>query len=377
MKIAYCLAGTYNPGGMERIVVGKANWLAAHGYEVAIVTTEQAGRPDFFPLNENISRVDLDIMYSETLQLSPIPKFFDRTRRMKWHRKKLTTFLFDFRPDITISTFGNEVTFLPKIKDGSKKIAEIHFSRWFRLQANRRGVWKWIDKVLTWQDKKALSRYDKFVGLTHEDLKNWNNVPNVEVIPNFVTIKPPKHPATLSQKSMIAVGRLAYQKGYERLIAAWAIVYIRFPDWKLNIYGGGELQSVLQHDIDTRHLESVITIHKPVSDITSRYLESSAFVLSSRFEGFGLVLTEAMACGLPLISYTCPCGPRDIIQDGYNGLLVPEGDVEALANAIIKVIEDRELRLEMGRNALEESKKYLQDDIMPRWVDLFQRVSSL
>lgn len=374
MKIAYCLAGTFNSGGMERIVVGKANWLAAHGYEVSIVTTEQAGRPDFFPLNEKITRVDLDIMYSETLQLSPISKFFERTRRMKLHRQKLAAFLFDFRPDITISTFGNEVMFLPKIKDGSKKIAEIHFSRWFRLQANRRGVWKWIDKVLTWQDKKALSRYDKFIGLTQEDLKNWTKVHNVEVIPNFITELAPV-PAPLAEKSMIAVGRLAYQKGYERLLAAWNIVYMRFPDWKLHIYGSGELQSVLQHEINTRHLESVITIHKPESDITSRYLESSALVLSSRYEGLPMVLLEAGACGLPLISYTCPCGPRDLIKDGYNGWLVPEGNVEALADAIIKVMEDKELRVKMGRNALEESKKYLQNDVMPRWVDLFQRVT--
>lgn len=356
---------------MERIVISKANWFAAHGHEVFIVTTEQAGRGNFFPLNENIARKDLDVMYSETNGLSPIAKFRERTSRMKLHRKKLASFLFDVRPDITISTFGNEVGFLPDIKDGSKKIAEIHFGRWFRMQLNRQGSWKWIDRILSWQDKKALSRYDKFVCLTKEDMANWRGGKNIAMIPNFITDMATV-PASLSGKSMIAVGRLSYQKGYERLIAAWTIVHQRFPDWTLNIYGGGELLSELRQDISARHLDSVVTIHPPETDITARYLESSALILPSRYEGLPMVLLEAMACGLPLISYTCQCGPKDVIRNEHNGLLIPEGDVKALADAILRVIENPEFRYRLGINAWNESKNYLQDRIMPRWVKLFQ-----
>ena len=378
MRIVYCLHGTYNSGGMERIVVSKANWLVSHGHEVAIVTTEQASRPDFFPMNEKVSRVDLDIRYQEIEHLSRIARFFHRKRREKLHRKKMTSFLFGFRPDITISTstFGRDMIFLPSIKDGSKKIAEIHFSRYSRLYIKRKGLWGIIDKIKISRDKKYASRYDKFICLTQEDLANWSDLTNVEAIPNFVTITPPDLSADLSQKSMIAAGRLGYQKGFERLIAAWHIVYERFPSWKLNIYGGGELRSVLQHEINTRHLESVITIHKPEANIVPRYLENSVCILSSRYEGWGLVLTEAMACGLPIVSFTCPCGPRDLIQDGYNGLLVPDGNIEGLANAIIRLIEDKELRAAMGRNAIEESKKYLIDNVMARWEKLFRQLLS-
>lgn len=375
MKIVYCIRGTFDSGGVERIITGKANWLAAHGHDIYIVTTDQTGRPDFFPLHEKVVRVDLDIKYAAAFSLThKIARFREVARQTKLHRRKLEALLNDLRPDIAISIFGPEVGFLYKIKNGSKKVAEMHVGSRWRMHARQGISWKRVlDLYRTWKDKKTAARYDKFVGLTQEDMANWRNLRNVEVIPNFIP-RIETVPAALSNKSLIAVGRLAYQKGYERLIAAWDIVRRHHPDWTLDIYGDGELQDALQQDIEARQLKSVITIHAPESNITARYLEHSALVLSSHYEGFGMVLLEAMACGLPVISYACPCGPRDLIKDGYNGLLVPDGDIEGLAKAIMRVINDQELRCNMGKNALNESKQYLQEAIMPRWENLFQRV---
>ena len=378
MRIVYHSHGTSAAGGIERILTGKANYFAEHGHEVVIVTTDQIEPTNFFPLHESIKRVDLDIMYYKALQLPLFQKIFSLRQKRKLHRRRLEAFLLDFRPDITITTFYDEKTFLHKIKDGSKKIAEYHTTRHNRLlDANRKGgLHRWLDKIRIKRESSYAARYDRFIVLTEEEMGNWQGLHNIEHIPNFVTITPPEQPASLSAKSMIAAGRLDCQKGYERMIAAWNIINTHTSDWKLHIYGAGSLQSVLQHEIEARHLESVITIHKPEADIVPRYLENSAYLMSSRWEGMPLVLLEAMACGLPLISFTCPCGPRDLIQDGYNGLLVPEGDIEGLANAIIRVIEDKELRTSMGHNAIEESKKYLIDNVMVRWEKLFRQILS-
>lgn len=371
MKIIYCLAGTFNSGGMERIVINKANWLAENGYNVTIVTTEQNGRPDFFALDERVKRIDLDILYSNTNSYSIIRKAHARHKLIKTHRERLTRVLSNVSPDIVVSTFGNEVGFLPSIKDGSRKVAEIHFSRWYRMQLNRRGVWSLIDKYMTQKDFDILRSYDRFVCLTWEDRENWNGLSNVEVIPNFIEQSAPAS-APLDSKSMIAVGRMSYQKGYERLVDAWRIVAERYPDWTLDIFGGGELRDELENRIKEANLSEKIHLHSPSSEIMSEYLKSSALVLSSRYEGLPMVLLEAMSVGLPLISFDCQCGPRDVIEHGVNGLLVKDGDIEGLASAIIRVIENPSFRKQLGKNGFKKSACFSKREVMTRWDNLFR-----
>ena len=374
MRIIYCLAGTFNSGGMERIVINKANWLAKNGYEVTIVTTEQNGRSDFFHLDSRVKRVDLDILYSETNSYSFLKKASARRRLMKEHKKRLEHLLNEIRPDIVVSTFGNEVGFLHSIKDGSRKVAEIHFSRWYRMQLNRKGIWRQIDRYLTRKDYEVVRYYDKFVCLTFEDRENWSGLTNVEVIPNFIE-QTNLSPALLDTKSMIAVGRMSYQKGYDRMIEAWRHVADKFPDWKLNIFGGGELRGELETQIKRANLSDVVELHEPSSAIMSEYSKNSALVLSSHYEGLPMVLLEAMSVGLPLISFDCQCGPKDIIEPEKNGLLVRDGDVRGLANAIIKIIEDSNFRKRLGGNSLEKSRLYAKDEVMARWIRLFEELN--
>lgn len=371
MKIIYCLAGTFNSGGMERIVIKKANWLAKNGHDVTIVTTDQNSRSDYFKL-VNVKRIDLDILYSRNQSLNPFIKYIKRRYKIYRHKKMLSSYLKSEHADIVISTFGNEVEFLTKIKDGSKKIAEIHFSRWFRMQFNRKGIWKFIDRYLTYKDYKALREYDKFVCLTHEDCNNWENLPNIEVIPNFIdTIS--LTPAKLENESLIAVGRLTYQKGYDSMIKAWRIVSQEYPQWKLNIYGEGELYNYLNGLIEQLGLTESIRINNPINDIEDEYKNHSGLILTSHYEGLPMVILEAMSKGLPIVSYACQCGPRDMIKNGVNGFLVEEGNVSLLADTIKHIISSKDLRQKLGKNSLEFAAEYLDSKIMPLWEDLFKR----
>ena len=369
MKILYCLAGTFNSGGMERIIIAKANWFATQGHEVMIVTTEQSGRSDFFELHPSIRRIDFDVLYSNTLNYNPVRKYFVRKKRMKAHFRQLKTLVYKESPDVIISSFGNEVGMVPKLRCRALKIAEIHFAKWYRMQLNRKGIWKLIDRYLTKTDEAVLSKYDKFVCLTHEDQHNWRGHNNVEVIPNFIDNKHAS-PASLNNQAMIAVGRLSYQKGYDRLIKAWEEVHKKYPEWKLDIYGGGELKEELTKLISTLGLDGIVSIHKPVANIMEVYPRYSAHLLSSHYEGLPMVILEAMAAGLPTIAYTCQCGPKDIIVDGQTGILVEEGNISALSQSIIKLIEDEKLRRKLGDGAYKRIDQFTRPRIMRLWESL-------
>ena len=377
MKIIYCLAGTFNSGGMERIVIRKANWLAANGFDVTIVTTVQQCRSNFFPVDSRIRCVDLGINYSDNPYAgSLVVKYKIRRKKQLLHKQRLSELLKQEKPDITISTYGNEVEFLHKIKDGSKKIVEIHFSRWFRLQGEQPNVlYHLANKYLTWRDRRRISRYDAFVCLTHEDRNFWGDLDNVHVISNFIESASMEQ-ASLRDKQVIAVGRLSYQKGYDRLIRAWALVHRKYSDWILKIFGSGELHEELLRLISDLELTKVVQICSPVKDIYTEYRRSALFALSSHFEGMPMVMLESMRYGLPAVSFACKCGPRDLIEEGVNGLLIEEGNIEQLAAGIMKLIADPELRQKMGAQAYHTSSKYTEAVIMPQWVQLFDTMVS-
>lgn len=177
-----------------------------------------------------------------------------------------------------------------------------------------------------------------------------------------------------SAKLVIAVGRYAPQKGFDLLIPAWAKVIEKHPDWILKIYGEGGLKESYLRQIKDLSLDHNCFLEEPVKDIYNKYAESSIFVLSSRYEGFGMVITEAMSCGLPVVSFSCPCGPKDIIDDGVNGLLVNKNDINQLAEKINYLIEHDLIRKEMGKAALLNSEKYKMENISKLWNNLFQSI---
>ena len=373
MRILYCIAGTRHSGGMERVLANKANWLVQHGYEVIIVTTDQQGEPPFFALDKRISCYDLGIGYEENNGKSFLNKLIQYPIKQFRHKKRLNTLLQQLKPDITVSMMCNDVSFLPKMKDGSKKILEIHFSKYKRLQYGRKGIWRIADIYRSKQEEKQVRRFHRFVVLTDEDKGYWSNLPNIEVIPNARTYNPPTT-AMLNTKRVIAVGRYTHQKGFERLIEAWNLICRQHPDWHLDIIGDGEDRAQLQQLIDQYNIGSYITLCPPTKDMDTVYRGASIVVMSSRYEGLPMILLEAQAYGLPIVSYACKCGPADVVTDGVDGFLVPEGDIEALASKLTTVIEDDALRQQMGQAARIASERYAEDVVMKKWIDLFERV---
>lgn len=378
MKILYCTHSTYNPGGMERVLLNKVTYLSQlPGWEVSIVTTDQHHRPPFYPFPEKVCMTDLDINYSDDNDKGAWKKIFGYLRKRKEHKRKLTALLEKERPDIVVSLYPSESSFIPDIKDGSKKVLELHFCKFFRLQYGRKGLLGWIDKLRTRQDERIVRRFDKFVVLTHEDKGYWGNLPNIEVIPN-AAMQVSESCSDVKNKRVIAVGRLDYQKGFDRLIEAWEWIQRtgEWADWRLDIFGQGEWQEMLQQMIDEKGLQDTVRINKPTKQIGEEYVKSSLLVMSSHYEGFPMVMIESMACGLPVVSFDYKCGPKDIIQHGINGLLVPEGDIKALANAMMEVMTDETYRRMLSRNARKVVDTYSEEAVMARWIRLFTSITA-
>ena len=369
MKILYCIRSLYNSGGMERVMVNKANWFVAHGYQVTIATTDQLDRPIFYPLDDRVKCVDLAVNYALNSK-RPIWKklwYFFYNRYL--HKRRLRTLLQVERPDIIDSWIGNETTFLPRIKGDAALIAECHFCHYTFVECLRKGLYGWIDRQNVKLMKQALAHYDRFVVLTKQDQDAWR-MSNVAVIPNARTFKPGPLP-DYAEKRVVAVGRLSAQKGYDRLVEIWRRVAAQCPDWMLEIYGGGPDLDKLNQQIADCSLQNRVRIHQPTSDIKSVYMQSSILVLTSRYEGLPMVLLEAQASGLPVVAYDCQCGPRDIIENRQSGFLVPQNDVVTFSECLITLMESQKLREKFGKRARIASENYSEENVMQQWVDLF------
>ena len=380
--LVYIIDSLRMSGGISRIVTCKANWWVAHGYKVSILTTEDNDSYSFYPLSNNVKVIPLSIhllsIYGNKRSLIGLLRSgFDRWKKNKLLYNKISSYLLSETCDVVFTT--SNIASLNKIKDGSKKVYELHFSS--EAQANfirrLRGGSRLLYKIYNHFNQKSLLKYDKLILLTERDRILKKNPLNSVVIPNFVTIIPPENKArVLASKHVVSVGRLDTPKGYDLLFRAWFLVAKKHPDWSLDIYGYGyEREDQYYRQIEQLGLLRQITIHKPVSNIIDKYLDSSFYVMSSLYEGFPLVLGEAMACGLPCVSYDCNCGPSEIISDNEDGILVsPVGDIQALADAIIFMIENPEVRANMGHKASINIQRYYIDSIMPVWEKLLQTI---
>ena len=358
---------------MERVLANKANYLVGKGYDVAIVTTDQRGQRPFFPLDERIQCYDLGVNYEDNNGKSFINKLIHYPFKQWAHKKRLSALLKSLNADVVISMFCNDASFITKIKDGSRKILEIHFSRFKRLQYGRKGLWRLADEYRSKLDVKIAKSFDRFVVLTEEDRGYWEDLGNMCVIGNARSFTLPT-PSSLDQNKVIAVGRYSHQKGFDRLIDAWAMVCQQVDGWTLHLVGDGELREALQKQIEELNLTDKIILGKAETDMPKMYQGASILALSSHYEGLPMVLLEAQAAGLPIVSFSCKCGPKDVVEDGVDGFLVNEGDVDALAEKLVLLVKDDSLRKKMGSEAFRRSERYAEERIMLQWTKLFAEV---
>lgn len=379
MKIVYYLPSLVASGGIERIITFKANYFAEHfeNYDITIITSEQMGEEPYFALSPKVKHIDINVPIDRPYSQSRLKKYVTYPYRYYLFKRRLSKILKMLSADIFISTMRRELNFINDLKDGSIKIGEFHVMRSaYGSQVIQGGnlIARRIKNYLANRFITNLSKLRKVVILTYEGSSEWPELHNIEVIPNPISSLLINKRSTYSNKKVIAVGRYVPQKGFDMLISAWQKVSQKHPDWELNIFGDGQLRQPYQLLINKLGINENCFLRASVQNIYDKYIESSIFVLSSRYEGLPLVLGEAMSYGVAPIAFSCPYGPKDMIEDGVNGILVKNGDCEELANQICFLIENPQKRKCIAEQAYISSKKYCMKNIAGRWNNLFETI---
>ena len=374
MKILYAVEAVNLSGGYDRVIIEKANYLAEHGLDVIITVASHALAEPCYEISEKVRLIDFGIDFHQQYGHHLFYRAFIYFMMMRRYRRALKELLFFERPDIVITTLGREIDFITKIHDGSVKIGESHIAKNYvrnlHLMEQNGFVHQMIARYWRWKMDKQVKQLDTLVLLTQHDADSWNGLTKTVVIPNSLPFFPEK-PSTCNQKQVIFVGRLNEQKGLEYLIETWKRVHQKHKDWILQIYGDGEQRELLLHLISEAKLKDAVVVNHSTRQIMDKYLESSIFLLTSRFEGFGMVLIEAMACGVPVVSFDCPWGPADIIKNGEDGFLVEYLNTTEAAEKVVQLIESPELRMKMGIRARENVQRYSRNTVMKQWIELF------
>lgn len=378
MKIVYVYDAIARVGGVERILADKMNYLAdVYGYEVHLITAAQGNHPFSFPLSDKVKHTDINARFHVQYQYKYVKRLWMKLKLDRQFRQRLSRVVAQIDPDILIGTTYYKADVICRLKCRAKKIIESHCAKSHTGQNDgikRNFLVQWFyDIQLARYNRTVEKKSDAIVALTEGDAGEWHKKGKVFVIPNMIG-QIPETKASCEAHRVISAGRLTYEKGYDRLIEVWKYVYKKHPDWKLDIFGNGPLYDELQKQISDNGPEKVITIHPPTSRITEEYLQSSVYVMSSRYEGFGLVLIEAMACGLPCVAYDCPHGPGAIITHNNNGFLIPDGNIRQMADTICFLIEHTDIRKACGTDAKRSVQRFCSENIMPQWNQLFRDI---
>ena len=362
MRLLYLVNQIGGPGGLERVLSLKANYLVEnYDYDIHFITLNEPQPQPFYDFSSKL------VFHNMTVNGNPIKYIFEYTTQLRNLIKTI-------KPDvISVCDDGFKGFFVPLIVGKPcPMIYERHVSRNIALQ-NNNSLLSQIGVSLKFRIMNILGRtYNNFIVLTDGNLNEWK-IKNIKVIPNPLSFYPPEEEiSTLTNKKVLAVGKQSFQKGYDRLLQSWKIVQDTHPDWELDIYGTISEKEALPQLAKALDIENSVHFYAPVKNIASKYKEASIYVMSSRYEGFGMVLTEAMAYGVPCVSFDCPYGPSDIIQQHHDGILVPNHDTTALANAMVSLMNDAQWRTKMGETARANVKRYLIEEIAVQWDNLFK-----
>ena len=372
MRILYVTDALAIWGGLERVLVEKANLLATNDrYEVFMLTISQGEHIFPFPLDKKVAHVDLNIPFYAQYQFSGIRRLMALRRLHCDCRKGIRQQLDNIKPDVIVCPRIEFVKDICEVKGDTPLVFESHSSFW-TSRFEEAGL---LRRLHTWWMNQSAKRVQAVVALTEGDAAEWRKVnKSVYVIPNVVRVRR-EGVRREGGKSAVFVGRFSRQKDIGSLLAIWQMVRQCHPDWQLDVYGEkGDIEEPLWKQLHEDG--NGITIHPPTTDILDVYQQHTMLLLTSRYEPFGMVLPEAMSCGLPAVAFDCPYGPADIITDGIDGYLIKNRDVKLFADKVCILIEHPELRSEKGEFAIESSKRFAPDSIMPKWTKVFGDICS-
>lgn len=372
MKIVYYTDQIYLHGGIERVLANKVNyWVNETGYEIHVITTEQSGKIPCYKIDDKVKLHDLSINYNRKKRyINPVNLI-----KISTHFFKLKKKIREIKPDvIVVCNFAFGFYFMPFLCKNIKIIKEFHSSRHFDFinRINNKSIFK---KILYILNDYIESKYDYLVVLTKDEL-NYYNSHNTVVIPNSLS-NFPKKSALLDANKVISAGRIAPVKGYENLIKAWSVVVKTNSNWTLDIFGEGETEYIksLQSLISQLGLQHKVNLCGSTNCLEDKMLDASVFAMTSLTECFPMVLLESLSCGLPIVSFDCPHGPRNIISNDKDGLLVDNQNIDKFSEALKKLLNNEELRKKMGRTARENSKRFSPELIMKDWKTIFKNQS--
>lgn len=337
--------------GTERAVCNLANMLSSSNrYNVTIASVKNSDGTVAFPLNENVCVSYLGIPFNGGI--------LKHTCLYIKVLKKLDKLCIEKDIDIVIGTESGFNYILPFLSNKIKKIGCEHFG-WSRTRLHHKIIRKILYRFLS-----------AVVVLTENDFASYSFLRNVHVIPNSFSFVNTDF-AKFENKKIIAIGRLTYQKGFDRLIKIISKVKELLPDYKVCIYGQGELKEKLLEQIHQNNLDDYLLLMDPVNDIQNVYKNSSIYVMTSRFEGLPMVLIEAQSYGIPIVSYNCPEGPSEVIINEKNGFLIPEGDENYFVEKLLLVAKNKSLWEEMHKSSLLQNERFSTKSICEKWEKLF------
>lgn len=354
MKILYVIEGISTKGGLERIIIDKMNVLSTMpDFDVTLMTVWKDGATLPYPLNKDVEHLSLDIerphsTFSMLTRMPQVLKRFDREVRR-------------ISPDVTIH-FRAVGAFL--IAFSSWKGRTIFESHCVRHTSPHLWLYPLMEK-----------KVGTIVCLTKGDANEYSRARDIRIVPNFTNIIPKGEP-DYQTKHCIFVGRLCKEKDPLRLLRFWMLIHQSQPDWVLDIYGDGPLRQQLEQGIALFQLSESVTLHGQCEDMASAYQHASILLQTSQTESFGLTILEAMTCGLPVVSLDCQYGPAELIEDGVTGYLIPTDGSEVahtFADATIRLMNDENLRRQMGQKAQEKATLFSRSSVMTQWIDIFKK----
>ena len=372
MKVLYVITALAMYGGIERVIVDKLNWLVEHGdCEVWLLTVNQGSHPIVFQLSSKVHYKDLEIFFHHKYKYTG----FARIRlEFKFHmlfQRRLSEMIKQISPDVIAFTRLDFVYDVMRVSGKIPVIYESHNSYLSYIFENE----DWLHRIQYCFWHYMIGKTRMVVALTEGDAAEWKKQTlNVRVIPNVVHQIETGRISDCSSNSVIFVGRYSFQKDIGTLMKIWKLVHQRNPEWQLHLFGayGDEQETIIPY---IKSLNMNVFVHEPTPTIFEEYAKSSMLLSTSRYEPFGLVLPEAMSCGLPVVAFDCPYGPADIITDGVDGFLIKDREIEKYADKVCMLMENEGLRRKMGKEGIRSAKRYATNRVMPKWKKIFEELS--